>query len=180
LTGYWQSEKYFIDDEYLIREDFKILKPLAGKNLEIAEEIKHTESVSIHLRGRDFINKKEINKLHFTCDNSYYERSFSIIIGRIKDPNFFIFSDDAEWAKYFLKIDYPCTFVDGNSWNKASFEDMRLMSLCKHNIIANSTFSWWAAWLNRNPAKIVIAPQKWFNDTSHNTKDLIPGGWLRL
>lgn len=180
LSGYWQSEKYFIDDENLIREDFKILKPLAGKNLEIAQKIKQTESVSIHLRGRDYNTNEKTKKILFTCGRSYYERSISLIREKTKSPHFFVFSDDPEWAKTLLGVNRSLTFVEGNSWNKASFEDMRLMSLCKHNIIANSTFSWWSAWLNQNLSKIVIAPQRWFNDTSYDARDLIPGGWLRL
>jgi len=180
LTGYWQSEKYFIDVEDLIREDFKMKNPLKGDNLEIAKKIENSVSVSIHLRGRDYITKGETNKIHFTCDNSYYERSINYILKRVKNPAFFIFSDDPEWAKSFLKINYPCIFVEGNSWNKTSFEDLRLMSLCKHNIIANSSFSWWAAWLNKNPNKIVIAPLKWFNDPFRETADLIPDNWIKI
>jgi len=180
LSGYWQSEKYFTDDEVLIREDFKILEPTDEKNLDIAEKIKNSESVSIHLRGRDYITRNDTNRQHFTCDNSYYERSIHLIIDKVLNPHFFIFSDDPKWAKSFLKINYPFTFVEGNSWNKTSYEDLRLMSLCKHNIIANSSFSWWASWLNQNPDKIIIAPGKWFNDPLKNTDDLIPENWIRI
>lgn len=180
LSGYWQSEKYFINIKDLIWENFNIKNPLERDNLEVAKKIENSVSVSIHLRGRDYITKSETNKIHFTCDNSYYERSINYILERVKNPAFFIFSDDPEWAKSFLKINYPCTFVEGNSWNKKSFEDLRLMSLCKHNIIANSSFSWWAAWLNKNPNKIVIAPVKWFNDSSRNSKDIIPNSWIKI
>jgi hypothetical protein len=180
LSGYWQTEKYFSDIENLIREDFRIIKPLDGQNLGIAEKIKHTESVSIHLRGRDYINRVETKKIHFTCDNSYYERSLSFIREKIKNPHFFVFSDDPEWAKKFLKTNHSFTFVEGNSWNKTSYEDLRLMSLCRHNIIANSSFSWWGAWLNLNVDKIVVAPKKWFADTERNSQDLIPDGWIKL
>lgn len=182
LSGYWQSEKYFIDIENLIREDFRIKIPLNGNNLEIAEKIKHAESVSIHLRGRDYITKEETKKILFTCDNLYYERSLSLIREKVKNPHFFVFSDDPEWAKIFLKTDNSFTFVEGNSWNKTNYEDLRLMSLCKHNIIANSSFSWWGAWLNNNTEKIVVAPQKWFADaeTNKQTVDLIPDKWIRI
>jgi hypothetical protein len=180
LTGYWQSEKYFINIENLIREEFRIKKEMTLDNLEIAEKIKQTESVSIHLRGRDYITREIIKKIHFTCDQSYYERSISLITENIKTPHFFIFSDDPEWAKAFLKTNQSFTFVEGNTWNKSNYEDLRLMSLCRHNIIANSSFSWWGAWLNENPDKIVIAPEKWFNDPTKDTKDLIPESWIKI
>ncbi|NTW33494.1 MAG: alpha-1,2-fucosyltransferase [Bacteroidetes bacterium] len=180
LHGYWQSEKYFKGIKNLIIEDFQIKKPIELNNFEIANRINSEESVSIHLRGRDYIKKEEINKIYFTCDESYYERCIKTISEKIQKPHFFIFSDDPEWAKSFLKIDYPFTFVEGNSWNKTNYEDFRLMSMCKHNIIANSSYSWWAAWLNQNPNKIVIAPQKWFNDKSFNASDLIPEEWIKI
>jgi len=168
--------------EDIIREDFQIQSPIENKNKVYLTKIENTESVSIHLRGRDYIKKPETLRLHLTCDHSYYERCLAYINDKIIAPHIFIFSDDPEWAKSFLQIKQPCTFVGGNSWNKTSYEDMRLMSLCKHNIIANSTFSWWGAWLNQNYNKIVIAPKRWFNDEKKNseTKELIPEEWIRL
>jgi hypothetical protein len=97
----------------------------------------------------------------------------------IETPHFFIFSDDTEWAQENLYFEHPFKFITHNGAEK-SYEDMRLMSLCRHNIIANSSFSWWGAWLNRNPEKIVIAPRKWFNDPSINTDDLIPENWIKI
>ncbi len=180
LNGYWQSEKYFKDIEDLIRTDFRIIKPIDRININITKEIEYSESVSIHLRGRDYITREKTAKMHFTCDQAYYDKSINIISNRVKNPHYFIFSDDPEWAKEHIRIPYPCTYVEGNSWNKTSYEDMRLMSLCKHNIIANSSFSWWAAWLNQNSKKNVIAPLKWFNDSKKNTDDLIPSTWIRI
>jgi hypothetical protein len=151
-------------------------------NLKIAEKIQHTESVGIHIRGRDYITNEETKKSHFTCDILYYERCISYIRDKIYNPNFFVFSDDPEWAKTFLKTDHSFTFVEGNLWNKTNYEDLRLMSLCKHNIIANSSFSWWGAWLNNNPAKIVLAPQKWFalSELNKKTEDLVPDKWIKI
>jgi hypothetical protein len=180
LSGYWQSEKYFKGIENLIREDFQMKPKMDEKNLRIAKKIFQTESVSIHLRGRDYITKEEVNRKHFTCDYSYYEKGISLINKKILNPHFFIFSDDPIWAKAFLKKIDNATFVEGNSWNKSSYEDLRLMSLCKHNIIANSSFSWWGAWLNQSPEKIIIAPKKWFNDITIDTSDIIPDNWIRI
>lgn len=182
LSGYWQSEKYFLGVEKLIREDFQIKIPMQENNKIFAKKIINSESISIHLRGRDYITRERTKEVHFTCDSLYYERCISLITTKVKKPQFFIFSDDPEWARDFLKTDIPLTFVEGNSWNKTNYEDLRLMSLCKHNIIANSSFSWWGAWLNSNPEKIVIAPRRWFADDEANkqTKDLIPDKWIRL
>lgn len=182
LSGYWQSERYFKDSAHLIREDFRIKRDFEGNNFKIANQIKHTESVSVHLRGRDYITNESTKNIHLTCDYPYYERSLSFIKDKLKNPHFFVFSDDPEWAKSFLKTDDTFTFVEGNSWNTTNYEDLRLMSLCKHNIIANSSFGWWGAWLNDNPEKIVVAPQKWFADPDRNkqTVDLIPEGWIRV
>jgi hypothetical protein len=94
--------------------------------------------------------------------------------------HFYIFSDDMDWVKENLFFDFPVTYVTENYKRGKSCEDLYLMSLCKHNIIANSTFSWWGAWLNPNPQKVVITPRRWFNDQSYNASDLIPGGWHRL
>lgn len=182
LSGYWQSEKYFKDIGNIIREEFCIKKPLQGDNVTVAGEIEHTNSVSMHLRGRDYVSSEKMSAEYFTCDHSYYERCISFFLKKVQRPHFFIFSDDPEWAKSYLRINHPCTFVEGNSWNKTSYQDMRLMSLCKHNIIANSSFSWWGAWLNACPNKIVLAPKAWFNDEKKNSEtfDLIPPGWIRL
>ena len=111
----------------------------------------------------------------------YYERAVNFIAREIKNPQFFIFSDDHVWMKKNMKLNFPTTYVDHNKDDK-NYEDMRLISLCRHQIIANSTFSWWGAWLNDNPNKIVIAPKKWFNKVklSVDTKDVIPNSWIKL
>lgn len=183
LHGYWQSEKYFKGISRVIRDDFKIKKPVKNSNLDLADAIDRSESVSVHLRGRDYIKKESTSKIHNTCDRDYYERAMMYVTRFTKNPYFYIFSDDHDWAVSFLKnIKYPHEFVEGNSWNTHSYEDMRLMSLCKHNIIANSSFSWWSAWLNQNPNKIVVAPKKWFANPEMNrmTLDLVPENWVKI
>ncbi|MBT0653117.1 alpha-1,2-fucosyltransferase [Geomobilimonas luticola] len=178
LAGYWQSEKYFQSVIDVIRNDFTFCDPLEGVNYKHANLITTTESVSLHVRRGDFIaNSKAIN-FHGTCDLAYYQRAISHIAPIISSPHFFLFSDDPEWVRVNLQLDFPSTIIDNNT-GSAGHHDMHLMSLCKHNIIANSSFSWWGAWLNRNPDKIVLAPKRWFNDPSINTEDIIPG-WLRI
>ncbi|MCR4320267.1 MAG: alpha-1,2-fucosyltransferase [Candidatus Brocadiaceae bacterium] len=106
-------------------------------------------------------------------------KAINIIVEKIKNPHFFVFSDDTGWVKENFKLVNPITVVDHNGPQKA-YEDMGLMSLCKHHIIANSSFSWWGAWLCKNPNKIVVSPSGWFNDKSLNTNDFIPDGWIRI
>jgi len=181
LEGYFQSEKYFIQIRFLILENFKWRSPASGINLKLTESIQTVNSVSLHVRRGDFVENKVINNFHGLCDINYYERAISQINNSIKNPTFFIFSDDINWAKKKFGWIPSVIFIDHNK-GKESFWDMRLMSYCKHNIIANSSFSWWGAWLNTNKSKIVIAPKIWFNDSIINlqTEDLIPSEWLRI
>lgn len=179
LDGYWQSEKYFEDIEDIIRNEFVVTSPQEGLNRELASQIESCESVSIHIRRRDYVSNSHTNKTHGTCDMDYYLRSIKDLTKTVKNPHFFVFSDDIEWARLNLMLPNPITFIDNNGPEK-NYEDLRLMTQCKHNIIANSSFSWWGAWLNKNPEKIVIAPKKWFNDSSINTDDIIPESWIRI
>lgn len=179
LQGYWQSEKYFKEIEDIIRQEFSIGASLTGKNLDVAELIKSTDSVSVHVRRGDYIASERAMAMHGICGMDYYMRCVEKIRSYVKMPHFFIFSDEPDWVRENMRLSLPMTIVYHNPPDKG-YEDMRLMILCKHNIIANSSFSWWGAWLNSNPEKIVIAPQTWFNDPSRNTKDLIPNGWLKI
>jgi hypothetical protein len=179
LDGYWQTEKYFSDIKNILYNDFNIKIPQDEKNQEITKIIKNSNSVSIHTRRGDYITNKQTYNVHGICDLDYYYNCVNLLLKQIENPHFFIFSDDHKWAKENLKLDYLMTFIDHNNASK-NYEDLRLMSQCKHNIIANSSFSWWGAWLNKNPDKIVYAPQKWFNDSSRDTKDLIPDQWIKV
>ena len=179
LKGYWQSEKYFKGIEDTIREEFTLREDPDAENKMAAEQITSVPSVSIHIRRGDYVEDAKTNSVHGTCSLDYYHKAVDMIAGRIKDPHFFIFSDDPGWVKENLKLDYPVTYINHNL-GKKDYEDMRLMSLCRHQITANSSFSWWGAWLNKNPGKIVIVPGQWFKDNSINTKDLIPAGWKRI
>ncbi|MGZ3865824.1 MAG: alpha-1,2-fucosyltransferase [Bacteroidia bacterium] len=178
LEGFWQSEKYFKGISDLIRADFSFKEPLSGLNRELADKINLVQSVSLHVRRGDYIINEQVQNYHGVCSPAYYKEGVAKIQSQIKNPELFIFSDDSEWCKQNLIFDLPCTYIDHNT-GKKSFEDMRLMSLCKHNIIANSSFSWWGAWLNKNTEKIVIIPKKWFNDPTHRSEDIYPEKWIR-
>jgi len=142
------------------------------------QKIKEKNSVSLHIRRGDYLTMQKAIDTIGVCPLDYYDKAIREITRKIKNPTFFIFSDDINWVKENLKTNSPTIFVSGGKLK--DYEELILMSKCKHNIIANSSFSWWGAWLNNNPNKIVIAPKKWFKDTSKNTRDLIPESWLKL
>jgi hypothetical protein len=179
VRGYLQSQRYFGFISDIIRDEFLIVGKLSEKTIALGKHIAHSNSVSIHIRRGDYISNKETGKFHGCCSLEYYEKAIHIIASKAHSTEFFIFSDDMEWARQNLKIDFPTTFVDHNGEPQA-YEDLYLMSLCKHNIIANSSFSWWGAWLNKNPGKVVVAPARWFNESNADTKDLLPEEWLKV
>ena len=179
LEGYWQSEKYFKDIKDIIRKEFILKNKADVANQKMIRQIKNCDSVSIHIRRGDYVFDEKTNKYHGFCDLDYYLKAVVLIAKKVKNPQFFVFSDDPIWVKQNLHLKFPYLYVDHNT-GKKDYEDMRLMSECKHNIIANSSFSWWGAWLNKNKDKIVIAPKKWFRESSINTKDLIPKSWIKI
>ena len=178
LAGYWQSEKYFKSIENIIRSEFSFNTPLAGRNAELANLIKGANAVSLHIRRGDYVQNARTLATHGVCSLDYYRTAIRYIAQRTEHPVFFLFSDDIAWVKDNLKIDFPCQHVDHNHGIE-SYNDMHLMSLCRHHIIANSSFSWWGAWLNPNVDKIVIAPQKWFV-SGKPVDDLFPQAWVTL
>lgn len=176
FIGTWQSELYFKNIAEHVKKEFVFNPPQDVINTNLIKEIKNCNAVSIHLRRGDYLNS-QWNKRHYIIkDLSYYSNAITIINEQVTDPHFFIFSDDINWVKNNLSLS-NCTYIDNNKGNN-SFIDMYLMSLCRHNIIANSTFSWWAAWLNSNAKKIVIMPDKWLNDDS--CEGIFPDEWIKL
>jgi hypothetical protein len=178
LHGYWQSEKYFSEVATKIRKEFVFCKPLENQSLNLARLISKVNSVSLHVRRGDYANNPLTTSVHGLCSLDYYIAAIKYITERVQEPHFFIFSDDIVWVKNNLKMVFPSEYVDCNQENQ-SYIDMQLMSMCKHNIVANSSFSWWGAWLNLNLGKIVITPKKWFVNEL-NTQDLIPLDWVQL
>jgi hypothetical protein len=175
IYGYWQSYLYFNKYEKVIQQELTLNSELSIENQEIFNKLKNTESVSIHVRRGDYITNKEAAKLLGSLNTEYYDLAVSFIHENIKNPHFFIFSDDPEWVRLNMLIDRS-VIVD----TKSELLDLFFMSNCHHNIIANSSFSWWGAWLNQHTNKIVIAPKNWFRDAKINTDDLIPKEWQRL
>lgn len=179
LSGYWQSEKYFKDIEEIIRNEFTIKYPQTGKNKDFAKQINSCESVSIHIRRGDYISDAEVNQYHGICELDYYYSCIKQMTQKIDKPIFFVFSDEPAWTRENFRIDYPTVIIEHNSPENA-YEDLRLMSQCKHNIIANSSFSWWGAWLNSNPYKIIFSPRIWFANTDRCDYDLVPKNWTKV
>lgn len=180
LVGYWQTEKYFADAADAIRADFAFASKPSGKNAELAKQIAAVNAISLHVRRGDYVSSAAASKFHGLAPLDYYREAIKAMAGRVKDPHFFVISDDPAWCKENIKLDYPATYIDHNG--DKGFEDMRLMTLCRHHIIANSSFSWWGAWLNPSKDKIVYAPKRWFADPEQNklAGDVIPKGWNQL
>lgn len=178
LEGYWSSEKYFKKIEALLRKEFTFKNKPDRVNRTILSAIKKTNSVSLHVRRGDYFSNPKVNRIFETCGPAYYFVAIRLLRRRVIRPHFFVFSDDPDWVRLNLKLK-EATFVDHNL-GKNDAEDMRLMSACRHHIIANSTFSWWGAWLDPNPGKVVISPKKWSRDPSANKDVKIPSGWVRI
>jgi hypothetical protein len=183
LVGYWHSERYFADVGKELRKAFQFKHPLEGEAKEIGRHIRSSNSISLHIRRGDYATLKHVERAVGQTDLTYYEKAAAYMnertrSGGIEVPTFFVFSDDIEWCKGRLKLPFPTIFVDQASAGPKASHHLRLMSLCRNNIIANSTFSWWGAWLNANPEKIVIAPKRWFANKTN--EDMTPQHWIRM
>jgi hypothetical protein len=176
LRGYWQSQKYFKVIEPILREELTLLTPPSGLNLGLAEQIRSCTAISLHVRRGDYVTNSATNQTHGTLSVEYYKTAADVILRFIPDATFFIFSDDIPWVKENLNMKSSTIFVNHNT-EKTDYEDLRLMSLCQHHIIANSSFSWWGAWLNPKREKMIVAPKKWYS-INVDTKDLIPEDWM--
>ncbi len=183
IAGHWQSEKYFKAYENSIRQDFSFEIIGNTQNLGISHLIGKTlNPVSLHIRRTDYLQDDLLAVLGL----DYYRNAMDRITQEIENPCFFVFSDAMGWVKENFLVSHLHVHVTQDQ-NSSAFEDMRLMGLCDHHIIANSTFSWWGAWLNPDPKKVVVAPKQWFREGAKwyngelvNTKDLIPEGWIKL
>ena len=177
LEGSWLNEKYFNDQATIIRNDFRFNKPLGHKANMLKTEIYNSEAVSVHIRRGDYVTNKIAEQRLGILPLDYYKNAADFIEKKINKPAFFVFSDDIEWCKKHLNLGSPTFYSDHQNKN---WEDMWLMSLCKHNIIANSSFSWWGGWLNDSPDKIIVAPKKWFKEASIDSSGLLLDEWVKL
>ncbi|TBR19068.1 MAG: alpha-1,2-fucosyltransferase [Chitinophagaceae bacterium] len=178
LKGYFQSEQYFSSYKKQFQIDLIIKDEVLTKVKELGEVLKISNSVSVHFRRGDFATKSETLLYHGILEADYYLQAIEIIKSKIETPSFYFFSDDIQWVKENFQL--PGAVYVSENLSKNHIEDLYLMSCCRHNIIANSSFSWWGAWLNKNVDKIVIAPQHWFNKGPKDTQDLIPDSWIKI
>ncbi len=179
LDGFWQSHKYFSDRRDLILKEFSFLSVPDERNAALLTEIDGCNSISIHVRRTDYVSNKNVQDYHGICSVDYYKTAVEKLAKGLSNVQLFMFSDEPDWVKENLFFDLPTTIISHNTGRK-SYEDLRLMSHCKFNVTANSSFSWWAAWMNNFSDKKVIAPKNWFADKTINTSDLCPPEWIRL
>ena len=179
FDGYWQSEKYFSNYREDLLKLFVLKDPIHAQSRLYQQQILDSHAVSLHIRRGDYVTDEKTNSFHGICDLGYYKDAVTYIMNQVKKPYFFVFSDDLIWAKANLDFIENLFFIELGA-DCLDHEEMWLMSQCEHNIIANSSFSWWGAWLNQHPNKIVIAPCRWFTDSNIDTCDLIPESWIRL
>ncbi len=175
LHGYWQSDKYFSHVADDLRANFVYRHPMSAQNADMAARIVSGASISLHVRRGDFLSLGA----NRSCDQAYYDAALAAASDGLTAPTVYVFSDDPQWAKDNLPLPFDKVVVDFNGPD-TDYEDQRLMSLCQHNIIANSSFSWWAAWLNKNPAKRVAGPKNWFSSPTHDNPDMLPDDWIKI
>lgn len=177
--GYWQNEGYIKPIADRVKSDFKFdSTKLSLENRRIEEQILSGQSVAIHIRRGDYVSLPAAAALHGgLCTLDYYKRAIAYVQDHLRETiNFYLFSDDTEWVEENFNL--PNQTIISHNFGENSWQDMYLISKCKHQIIANSSFSWWGAWLNNNPEKIVIAPKRWLNN--HIETDIVPTNWIKL
>ena len=178
LDGFWQSYKYFDDVTETLKKEFTLKQPLSPASTELSAQILSADSISLHIRRGDYVSNPKTRKHHGICDLDYYRKAVKLITEKVPTPTFFVFSDDIDWVKQNLDIGFPTVYVSRPELGDS--EELVLMSRCHHHIIANSSFSWWGAWLGINSEKIIISPTKWVNNNSVKMNDLIPKTWLKI
>lgn len=178
FKGFYQSEKYFKEIKEEVRRAFTFAEDRAGqKTLDLARRMDQDgQAVSLHVRRGDYLQPKHWNAIGCICQLPYYRNAIKEMNGRVKQPHYYVFSDDLDWVKQHLDLPGAC-YID---WNKGedSWQDMMLMSHCRHHIICNSTFSWWGAWLNPHEDKIVVAPERW--TSQEDSRTIVPEEWIKV
>jgi hypothetical protein len=177
LIGYWQSERYFDIVAEAVRDQLSFHRSAEPADPELLRAIEDTPSLGIHVRRGDYVTSETTNLMHGTLGPAYYDQAASYVSAHRDIQRIFVFSDDPDWAEAHLEFQLPTTYV--RTKGRAA-DDLHLLQLCTHQVIANSSFSWWAAWLNDNPEKLVVAPKQWFRDPAIDTTDLTPRTWHRL
>lgn len=180
LDGYWQTEKYFADYADTVRADFTVRHAPSPENQQWLDHVTAGNSVSLHVRRGDYVSNPSAAAVHGTCDLDYYRRAVEYLRQASgAEPVVFVFSDDPDWVAANLRLSCPMHLVRNNDAS-TNYEDLRLMTACRHHVIANSSFSWWGAWLDPRPDAITVAPQRWFVAGTPDACDLVPPRWVKL
>ena len=179
LDGFWQSERYFGSIRPLLLKELDFAHAPDDDTARLVAEVRSCASVAVHVRRGDYVTSPAANEIHGVLGIEYYRAAVEVVRQRVPDPVVFVFSDDPEWAAAHLTFEVPTVYVSHNQGAR-NHEDLRIMRTCRHQIIANSSFSWWGAWLNQNPAKVVVAPRRWYRAEHPDVSYMIPDGWIRL
>ncbi len=175
-SGYWQNYNYVQPIEKHLRKQFIFSNKVIDKYKKFDSYFATTNTVSLHVRRGDYVRSKDID----SCNQAYYRRAMSMMADAIDRPTFVVFSDEPAWAKRAFEERSDVIIANDTFQPASDMDDLYVMSRCKHHIIANSTFSWWGAWLNQNPGKLVIAPTPWW-ETAHQTAEkILPPEWLKI
>lgn len=178
LKGYWQSWKYFANIEKAIRQDFCFNIPFSDAIVDKARSLRSTDSVAMHFRRGDYTSSEAVN-YHGICEPAYYQQAAEWMLQQVPGACFYIFTNDPAWVRDNLPAGIAFKILSGDV-SHTQYEDLFLMSQCRHQIIANSSFSWWAAWLNEYRDKKIVAPKKWFAADTPDARDLVPDNWHRI
>lgn len=179
LEGYWQSERYFIEARAQLLREFSLKSPPSSYAAGIADLIGQApHSVSVHFRRGDYITNPSAAKFHGVLPESYYAQALAVLRQKLPSWHVFVFSDDPQWVRDHVHIEPPCTLID--STQSSAEQDIWLMGLCRHHVIANSSFSWWGAWLGTQDG-LHIAPRRWYlDDQAALHESIVPSSWMRL
>lgn len=180
LEGYWQSWRYFDSVADDVRKEFTLRDEPGAAACAMAARIQDTNAVCLNVRRTDFVDNPLNSRVHGFCGLDYICAGVAAIAERVPAPHFFVFSDDMEWCRNNIDLEHPVTFVAHDCAGPKFGEYLDLMKRCRHFVIPNSTFGWWAAWLCQQPDPIVIVPKRWFKQDGFATRDLIPDRWMRI
>ncbi len=180
LFGYWQAFPYLEAIRPILQSEFKTKRSTADHYQPYLDQIRSSESVMIHIRRGDYVDSPSAAKFHGVLALSYYQQAIEVLLLNRPNAHFFIFSDDLPWAKEALPQDLKITFVENSSESDAAAQELQLMYACKHHVIANSSLSWWGAWLKQECGGLVFAPNRWISDSSLDLDNLLPANWQRI
>ena len=180
LIGYWQSYKYFDAIKSTLQLEITPKKALDAHYEYYLKQIQSTPAAMVHIRRGDYINLASAAKVHGFSGLEHYQKGMQILLEKNPQTHFYVFSDDLQWTKENLPHQDKITFIQSLDKSSAVIQELELMKHCQHHLIANSSLSWWAAWLSKSQNGLVICPNKWTNDLSMNWDDLLPANWIRI